>query len=194
MYKYMRYILAVLVGVCIGAGLYAISIAKAWPMNQDSSGQTVTHKSPPEVVSCAKNIKILKRTINDVGTPQASVTVEVENTSDLEIIAVSLESKKGKDTFTVLASTFEADEPMPLIKPHETFILTMGLSNVSPNVALQIGSVMYLDGTEEGCESSLKTMRISKTHHEGIKAERKRSQLRRIPEVMVLALKQPTAC
>lgn len=167
--------LAILVGVCLGVGLYAISIAKAWPMNQDSTGQTVTHKSPPEVVSCAKNIRVIKRTINDVGTPHARVTVEVENTSDLEIIAVSLESKKGKETFTVLASTFEADEPMPLIKPHETFTLTMGLSNVSPNVPLQIGSVMYLDGTEDGCEPSLKAMRNSKTYHERLKAERKGS-------------------
>ena len=99
----------------------------------------------------------------------------VENTSDLEIIAVSLESKKGKDTFTVLASTFEADEPTALIKPHETYILTMALSNTSPNVPLQIGSVMYLDGTEEGCEPSLKLMRHSKTYHERVKAEKKGS-------------------
>lgn len=174
MYKYKHYILALVVGVCIGAGLYVVSVAKAWPLNQASRQKVIA--SAPEVVSCVETIKVIERTIKDAGTSHAAVEVEVENTSDLAIIAVSLESKKGKDTFTVLASTFEADEPTPLIRPHETFALTMGLSNVLPNVPLQIGSVMYLDGTEEGCESSLKTMRNSKTLHERTKAERKAVQ------------------
>ena len=175
MYKYKRYILAVLVGVCVGAGLYAMSIVKAWPMNQDSTGQTVTHKSPPEVVSCVKTLKVIERKINDAGTPHATVSVEVENTSELGIIAVSLESKRGKDTYTVLTSSFEADEPTAVIEPHKTFTLSMELSNITPNVQLQIGSVVYIDGTEDGCELSLKTMRESKTLHERLKAERKGS-------------------
>lgn len=173
MYKYKHYILALIVGVCIGAGLYVIGVAKAWPLNHGSRQKVIA--SAPEVVSCVETIKVTKRTIKNAGTSHATVEVEVENTSDLGITAVSLESKKGKDTFTVLASSFEADEPTALIKPRETFTLTMGLSNVFPNVPLQIGSVMYLDGTEEGCESSRKLMRDSKTHHEGLKAAGKGS-------------------
>ena len=175
MYKYKRYILAILVGMCLGVGLYAISITKAWPVNQNSPRQQVPITSPPEVVSCVKTLKVMKRTIKDGGTPHASITVEVENTSDVGIIAVSLESKKGKNTYTVLANTFGADVPMVVIKPHETYTLRMELSNIFPNEPLQIGSVMYVDGTEEGCEVSLKAMRNSKTFHERQRAERKGS-------------------
>lgn len=172
MCKYKGHILAILVGVCLGVGLFVITVAQAWPLKNSSRQQGAI---TPEVVSCVKTIRVVKRTINDAGTPHASVVVKVENMSDLGIIAVSLESKHGKDTYTVLASTFEADEPTALIKPHETFSLTMALSSTVPNVPLQIGSVIYLDGTEDGCESSLKTMRNSKTHHERVKAEKKGS-------------------
>ena len=175
MYKYKRYILAVAVGVCLGVCLFTISIAGAWPMIQDSPRQTVPITSPPEVVSCVKTLKVIKRLIKNGGTPHASVTVEVENTSDLGIIAVSLDSKKGKDTYTVRTSTFGADEPTVVIKPHETYTLRMELSNVFPNEPLQIGSVMYVDGTEAGCDASLKAMRNSKTLHERQKAESKGS-------------------
>jgi len=175
MSKYKRYILAILVGVGIGVSLYLIPFTKAWPVNQISSQPRATITSAPEVVSCVKTIRVIETTIKDVGTPHATVTVEVENTSDLGIIAVSLESTKGKDTYTVLTSTFEADEPTPVIKPHETHTLSMGLSNVFSEVPLKIGSVVYVDGTEEGCESSLKTMRNSKTQHERVRAERKGS-------------------
>ena len=175
MYKYKRYLVAILVGVCIGTGLYVITIAKAWPQKQNSPRQKVVVKSAPEIVSCVKSIRVLKRTIKDVGTPHASAAVEVENMSDLGIIAISLESKKGKDTYTVRTNTFGADEPTVVIKPHETYTLKMELSNIFPNEPLQIGSVMYVDGTEEGCEVSLKAMRESKTQHEQQKAERKAS-------------------
>lgn len=54
-----------------------------------------------------KNVKVISRRVDSA---TAKLVVEVENTSDLGIVSISLESKKDKDSYTVRQSTFEADE------------------------------------------------------------------------------------
>ncbi|HJR07720.1 MAG TPA: hypothetical protein VJ842_10700 [Pyrinomonadaceae bacterium] len=175
MHTHKQYVLAVTLGVSIGLALYAISYAQIQHANQDSPQKKEVVTSVPEVVSCVKNIKVLNKGFKDAGSPSATITVEVENTSEVDIIAISMESIKGKESYGVLTSSFESDEQLAVIKPHSTATLTMEVSNAFPHVPLQIGSVMYADGTQEGCASSLKNMRDSKAMHEAKKAERKGS-------------------
>lgn len=168
-------VLAILLGVSIAIAIYGISYARTGRAKQDSPQQKEMITSVPEVVSCVKNIKVVKKEIKNAGNPDATVAVEVENTGDLGIIAISMESVKGRESYGVLTSTFEANEPVAIIKPHATATLTIEVANVFPHVPLQIGSVMYTTGTEEGCDSSLKNMRDSKVMHEAQKAKRKGS-------------------
>lgn len=175
MHTHRQYVLAVTLGVSIGLALYAISYAQIQHANQDPPRKKEVITSVPEVVSCVKNIKVLNKGFKDAGSPGATIAVEVENTSEVDIIAISMESIKGKESYGVLTSSFEADEPLAVIKPHSTATLTMEVANVFTHVPLQIGSVMYADGTQEGCASSLKNMRDSKAMHEANRAERKGS-------------------
>lgn len=158
-----KYLWAVVLGVLLGGVVYTVVFPKkAMP----AKGQS----SPPEVMSCVKNVKVTNRRIDEALN---RLVVEVENTGDLSIVSISLESKKGKAVYTVRNSTFEADEPTVVIKPHERHELEMELANIAPKAHLQIGSVTYSDGTEDGCEESVQATRKSKTYHEEIKAQRK---------------------
>lgn len=118
-----------------------------------------------------KNVKVINKRVD-----AAFLIVEVENTSELGIVAISLESKKGNNTYTVRPSTFESDEVQNIIKPHERYELSMELANIRPNAQLQVGSVVYSDGTEDGCEASVQATRKAKAYHEQIKAQRKGSR------------------
>jgi hypothetical protein len=162
-----RYLAAVVLGCLLGGIVYAIVFPKKSSQGENSAG------SPPEVLSCVKHIKVISRRID---AQSAQLMVEVENTSDVGIVAISLEAKKGKDTYTVRTSTFEADEPLIIIKPHERHQLNMALSNIMPKAHLQIGSVVYADGTEDGCEASVRATRKAKTYHEQLKAQKKASK------------------
>ena len=162
-----RHLAAVVLGCLLGGIVYAIVV---FPLKKSQEGAVV---SSPEVLSCVKNVKVISRRID---TPSALLIVEVENTSDVGIVAISLEAKNGKDTHIVRPSTFEADEPLILIKPHERHQLNMALSNIKPSAQLQIGSVVYADGTAEGCEASVRATQKSKSYHEQIKAQRKASK------------------
>jgi hypothetical protein len=166
---------AILLGMSIGIALFTIGYARTKHAKQDPPQQKELITSVPEIISCVKNIKVINKEIKNAGRPDATIEVEVENTCDLGIIAISLESAKGRETYGVLSSTFEADEPIAIIKPHDTYILTIAASNVFPDVPLQIGSIMYIDGTAEGCSTSLKNMRDSKAMHEAQRAKRKGS-------------------
>jgi len=170
-----QYVLVVLLGMSIGVALFTISYARTRHAKQDAPQQKELITSVPEVVSCVKNIKVINKEIKDAGAPDATVAVEVENTSELGIIAISIESSKGRESYGVLSSTFEADEPIAIIEPHATATLKIAVANVFPHVPLQIGSVMYIDGTEDGCTESLKTMHKLKASQEKQKAKRKES-------------------
>jgi hypothetical protein len=157
-----RYFLAVFLGFCIGGIVYVFSFTKRTTQE--------TKISPPEVMSCVKNVKTIHRKVDSA---TAKLLVEVENTSDLGIVAISLEAKKGKDSYIVRESTFEAAEPTIIIKPHERHTLEIELANSPPQAQFQIGSVVYVDGTEDGCEASVQATREAKAHHEKIKAQKK---------------------
>lgn len=164
-----RYLLAVSLGIFLGGIVYVVSFAQKQPPLQPKQ------VSLPEVLSCVRKVRVVNRTIENAGTPTAVLAVEVENTSDIGIVALSLDSVKGKDSYRVIRSTFEADEPTNIVKPHETCILRMELSNIAPNANLEIGSATYADGSEDGCDASLKAMRKAKERHERIRAERRSS-------------------
>jgi hypothetical protein len=168
-----QYILIILSGVLIGAALYTIGYARTKYGKQNSFQQKELVTSAPEVVSCVKNIKVVNREIKNPGSPDAIIAVEVENTSDLGITAISIESIKGRESYGTLLSTFDADEPVDVIKPHTTATLTIESSNIFPHIPLQIGSVTYADGSEEGCNLSLKRLHELKAKHESEKAKRK---------------------
>lgn len=165
-----QYALAVLSGVLIGTALYSISYARAKYVKQDSIPRKEIITSVPKVFSCVGSIKVLNKKI---GGDQDAVEVEVENISELAIIAISIETSRsdGREKYSVIANTFEADEPLAIIKPHATYTLRIG--NVFPHTPLQIGSVTYIDGTDEGCDASLKGMRDTRAIEEAKKAKRK---------------------
>jgi hypothetical protein len=49
--------------------------------------------------------------------------------------------------------------------------LKIEITNINPHAPLRIGSVMFADGSEEGCKSSIESMHESKREHEKIKAD-----------------------
>jgi hypothetical protein len=170
-----QYVLAVLLGMSTGLALYAVSYAQTGHVNQAPPSQKERVTSVPEVTSCVKNIKVINRKLIDDVTFSESLEVEVENTGEIGIIAILIETSNGRETYGEMPSTFEDDEPAAIIEPQARYTLTMAANNIKPHGPFQIGSVAYIDGTEEGCEEALKTMRGLKAKHEAIKVKRKES-------------------
>lgn len=168
-----QYVLAVLLGMSIGLALYAVSYARTRHAKQAPTPRKERVTSVPEVTSCVKNIRVINRKlINDEAFSEV-LEVEVENTGEIGIIAIRLETSNGRETYGVMPYTFEDDEPAAIIEPHARYSLTIEANNIKPHGPFQIGSVAYIDGTEEGCEESLKHLRSSKAKHEAIKAKKK---------------------
>jgi hypothetical protein len=169
-------VLFILLGVSIGIAVFSITSVGRRRAQQDPSPQSKQKiASVPEIVSCVRNIRVAKAEITNAESPDAYLAIEVENTSDVGIIAISLESGREGEAYTELEESFGADEPIVIIEPHVTHNLGMPVANILPHMPLRIGSVMYANGTEEGCDLSLKLTHQLKRWHESQRPKKKGS-------------------
>lgn len=162
MSKRKRVLSSLLIGVAVGVVLFGINslasrsvvVPDPYPQNRQSL-QTV-----PQVESCVPKVKVRKTEIVDAGTAEPSLVLELENDSNIGILAISVESVKGKESYeTTLRSSFAADQtPIVVIKPHEVGTIRAAMSNLFAGVPLRISGVIYADGTEAGCDRGLKTL------------------------------------
>lgn len=146
-----------LLGACLAVGLYTLNFARARYQRAVSPQTRQTVPFTKEITSCVKGVRVVKAEIVYAGTPDARVEVEIENVSNLGIVAVSLEATKCPESYmTTFGPSYREDKLIVVMKPHETQIL-----NIPQNFAdvpLQLGAAIYEDETEEGCASSLKTL------------------------------------
>lgn len=124
----------------------------------------------PKIISKVKNVEVLSTAIKGEGTASAVVAIEIRNNSDKPIIAIAIESGDGKDASGVSTEGFKGgDEPPSVVlQPQGTIIMEMPVSNLLPGKPLKIAGVMYADGTEDGDEITIKTIR---GHRDKAKAE-----------------------
>ena len=142
------------IGVCIGLIGWASLSGPTTRASQETSKRPVLSKLP-EIKSCVEHVKLVHAELVSHGDSQVGV-LELENQTDVGIISISVETKVGKEKYSVVKTGFSPDkEPLIIIPAREKGTIEIG--NLDPNSAIEIGSVMFSDGTEEGCSKSLKT-------------------------------------
>lgn len=121
----------------------------------------------PPVVSHVQMLEVVKATVKDEGTREATALVEIRNNSDLAVMAVEISTRddinssgEGSD------GLYEPGNPHVIIPPHETKTLEMRLFNMIPDVPLVVSGAVFSDGSEDGDWWSL----------DGMRAIRKREQ------------------
>ena len=128
--------------------------------------------SMPAVFSKIKKLEVVRAWIQDAGTPHAGVAVEVQNNSDLAVMAIDLVSGEGGVTTNGLT---DEEHPIVVVGPHGTTKLFMNFGSMTFGAPLVVAAVTYADGSEEGDESSLKVMHQTRVHDRAqIKAEKER--------------------
>lgn len=144
--------------------LASVTVASIWTFK--ARGKQQPDKLPP-VISKVKDVEILSATIKG-----SDVVLIVRNNSYKSVIAITIESRNETDASGINFNTvsFGNDMPHIIIEPYGTYTLSMSLSNVLPGAPVQIGGVMYSDGTQDGDERTLETMRGQRAHK---KANRK---------------------
>ena len=150
------------IGVCIGLVAWFALLEGASRASQEKS-QRPTLSKLPKIKSCVQHVKLVKAELVDQGDAQVAV-LEVENQAYVGVISISIETTVDQSTYSVVECAFSPDKPpLIIIPPHEKRTIQIG--NLAANSPILIGAVMFSDGTEEGCGSSVKTMREIKDHH-----------------------------
>ena len=161
MRTYKKTVIFLALGVCIGLVVWFTLLGSATRASQEKSNRPALSKLP-EIKSCVEHVKLVKAELVNQGNSQVAV-LELENQAYVGVISISVETIVDKDKHSVVWSAFSPDKPpLIIIPPQEKGTIQIG--NLAANSPIRIGSVMFSDGTEEGCASSVKTMREMKDH------------------------------
>jgi hypothetical protein len=162
MRTYKKTVVFLAIGVCIGLVVWFALLGRATRASQEKSKRPALSKLP-EIKSCLEHVKLVKAELVNQGDSQVAV-LELENQAYVGVISISVETIVEKDKHSVVHSGFSPDKPpLIIIPPHEKGTIQIG--NLAANSPIRIGSLMFSDGTEEGCASSVKTMREMKDLH-----------------------------
>ena len=150
-------------GVCIGLVIWFTLLGRTTRASQENSSKRPALSVLPKIKSCVEHIKLVKAELVNQGDSQVAA-LELENQAYIGVISISLETIVNKEKRSVIESGYSPDKPpIIIIPPGERKTITLG--NLGANSPIRIGAVTFADGTEEGCESSLKTMRELKDFH-----------------------------
>lgn len=152
-----------LLGISLGVSLWFGYLGRAARASQqpDRPTRPILSKLPP-IKSCVEHVKLIKADLVLQGDSQVAV-LGLENEAYIGVTAISVETLGGKQKYTVLESGYSPDkEPLIIIPARGKKTVTIG--NLFENCRLRIASVRFSDGTEEGCEMALQTMRKLKDH------------------------------
>lgn len=116
----------------------------------------------PRIVSSVRSLEVVRANLEG----QDTLAIEIRNNSDKPIIAVSVESGSDRDASGVSRAGFRdgGGPPVVILEPQGTLTVHMPLSYVRPNAPVRVSSVIYADGSGEGDEASLGTLRRQREH------------------------------
>lgn len=162
---YKKTVMFIAIGVCLGLVVWFSLLGRATRASQENfqgKSNRPTLSKLPEIKSCVEHVKLVNAKLGNQGDSQVAV-LELENQAYVGVISISVETIVDKAKYSVVKTGFSPDkEPLIIIPPREKASIEIG--NLAANSAIKIASVMFSDGTEEGCASSLKTMHEIKDH------------------------------
>lgn len=151
------------VGVCLGVVGWFALLRPTTGASQEKAPKRPFLAELPKIKNCTQHIKVVKAELVSQGDSQVAA-LELENEAYIGVVSISIDHIVDKMKHGVMESGFTPDKPpMIVIAPGERKTITIG--NLGANSPIRIGAVMFSDGTEEGCSSSLKTMRELKDFH-----------------------------
>jgi hypothetical protein len=160
--KILRTSLFIFIGVCLGMIVWFGILKPVSGASQERSARPPLTKLPP-IKNCVEHVKLVKADLVMQGESQVAL-LEVENEAYIGIVSISIDQIADRTKDSVVVSGFTPDKPPAVvIEPGARKAITLG--NLSAHSPIRIGGAMFSDGTEEGCESSLKGMRESKHFH-----------------------------
>jgi hypothetical protein len=150
-------------GVCLGVVSWLALLSPATGASQEKAPKRTFLTELPKIKNCTQHIKVVRAELLMQGDSQVAA-LELENEAYIGVVSISIEQIANKTKQGVVESGFTPDKPpMIVIPPGERKTITVG--NLEAKSPIRIGGVMFSDGTEEGCESSLKTMRQLKDYN-----------------------------
>jgi len=162
MRTHKSFVLFVVIGISIGFVVWLALLRPIASASQEKPAKRPLLTELPKIKNCTEHIKLIKAELVYQGELQAAA-LEVENEAYVGVISISVEQAIYRGRHSTVPSGFTPDQPPQIvIAPGERMTITLGNLGQAP---IRIGGVMFADGTEEGCESSLKSMRELKDFH-----------------------------
>lgn len=169
-----RRVILVCAGLLIVASVVTAGAFNARRQRPSQKPQKKVLALPP-VISHVPKLRIANVNVENPGTPEARAVIEILNTSHLAVMSVEISTKNKGDSGAVgVDGLTDPNDPKVVIPPFGTTTIHMNFGEMIPDAPLVISAAEFADGTEEGDEWSLKSMRAGrKRHQEQLRQEKK---------------------
>jgi hypothetical protein len=158
MIKHVKTVMLIALGVCLGLVVWFGLLTRVKGAAQGKPKRPGLSKLPP-IKNCLEHVKLTKAELIMQGDAQVA-SLELENEAFVGVVSFSVEQVVDKHKNSTGLTGFTPDKPpIVVIAPGQRTVVTMGSLSQNP---IRIGAAMFSDGTEEGCNSSLKELRESK--------------------------------
>jgi hypothetical protein len=141
----------------------------------------VTSKAElPKLISKVKKLKIISATVQREGEPDAVVTIEVKNNSELSVTYFALTNGTIETSEYGVARNglSDPDNPQIVIEPYGTAKIDMPLSNLDAQYPIVLSAAVFADNSEDGDESVLIHMRAVRSRDKAMRdAEKGKAKL-----------------
>ena len=147
-------LLLVCVSLLVAASFLAVTAVRRGAAQRPQENRYVTDTLPP-VISKVRNLKIIKATIEGLGTAEPFVVLKIRNNSDVGVIGYTVTNggaSVGMDGGLGLG------EQEIVIKPHGTTTCKWAAASVEKDAPLILAAALYADGTEDGQDIVLEMM------------------------------------
>ncbi|HEX8068562.1 MAG TPA: hypothetical protein VF546_01335 [Pyrinomonadaceae bacterium] len=159
-----------LVMIIVTVIVSAISITAKAPPAAPQAAQAGGAELPP-ITSKIKRLKVVRTTVRHPESRGASVVLELENDSDLPVIALTVSF--GNKSISKDGGMF-SDPPEVVIPPHETHRFSIVLRDLDKRIPVVVSAVIYADGTEEGWAEVLREMHEERVYERAKRAAQKK--------------------
>lgn len=152
----------------VAIGVYTRVSSQKKQTDHPRTYNAVEVTAAPEVRSTIKGLDISGVRLINQGKPEASVSIDVTNQRDEDVMALDFVAGKGKSTSSGLAmdGLLEEDHPLVIIPRHSLKTFSWNLGSIMEGETIFLAVAVFSDGKEEGDQHFLNGLKKSRIKYQ----------------------------
>ena len=157
----------------IAAGVYTRVSSQKKQTDQPRTYKATEVTAPPEVRCTIKGLHISGVRLINQGKPEATVSIDVTNQRDEDVMALDFVAGKGTSSGLAIDGLLLENNPIVVIPRHSLKTFTWNLGSIIEGETIYLAVAVFSDGKEEGDTHFLEALKKTRLKDQQKRREEK---------------------